>query len=70
MLPFCCIFFFVGVRGYRSHSLGGILSVYEALQRLYSLENVTRAPVDIVMSSKKWVKFKFCVNYPFKIRVQ
>lgn len=39
-------------------------SLRETEEWLCGLQNVTRASVNIVLSSK-WVTFQFCVNYPF-----
>lgn len=42
--------------GHNSRPLGGILYMYETLEWLCILEDVTRASTDIVVSSK-WVIF-------------
>lgn len=47
---------YVGVRGYRRRTLGGILC--ETPELLIGLENVTRANIVIGLRSK-WVNYRF-----------
>lgn len=54
-------FFYVGILVHYWLPLGGILSLHETQERFCALENVTRAPIDIGVSSK-WVKPQFGVK--------
>lgn len=47
--------------------LGGIPFLCETPEWLQALENVARASINSAVSIN-WVKFHFCVNYPFKKR--
>lgn len=56
---FLCCFFF------HWRPLGGIFSACESPERLCRLENINKASIDNVLSSKG-VEFQFWVSYPFK----
>lgn len=43
--------------------MNGILSTLETSKQFCELDNVTRASIHKVVSTK-WVKFQFSVNYP------
>lgn len=55
--------FAVGIQGYHRCPLAGIHSVCETLEGLHRLRNVTRAHIDIGVSSE-WVKYQFWVKHP------
>lgn len=53
MFFYCCRWFCVGDPGHNRLPLGGILEfLHETLQQLCGLENVTRASVNVRVSSK------------------
>lgn len=61
--------FYVGILSCLKLLLSEIPFVFETPKWLCELENVTKASIDIVESSK-WVKFNFSVNYPFKKNIK
>lgn len=65
---FCCfvLFFYIGVRGYRRHPVGGVLFVWETPEWFRTFENVTY--IEKVVSSK-WGKFNFASHTPLIIFV-
>lgn len=58
------VFFNVRVHGCCRHLLGEILSLCET-PRVFSLEHVTRASINIVVIRKR-VKFRFGMNCPLR----
>lgn len=55
-------FFYVGLCGYHSGPLGGMISLCETPECLHGLGNVSRE----IGVSRKLVKFQYWVNYSFK----
>lgn len=58
--------FYIGVRGYCRHPMGGVLFVWETPERFRTFENV--AYIEKVVSSK-WGKFNFASHTPLIIFV-
>lgn len=58
--PFFSLFIHVAVP--KRHPLGGIIAPRKVMLK----EKFTRASAGIVVSNR-WVKYQFCLNYPFKL---
>lgn len=55
------VFIYVGIHGYSSRPLDGILSIHETPEWLRGFENVTGPYVHITVR-RTWVKFQFSAN--------